>query len=487
MPAQPSFPTDFRAIKSLEGKYKGKTTRPIDLSKLRVKVKPTARKQQEVKTVPMPSPLSVIRTLGGVVANAPQGAYDIATILGPAAVDYFRRSSPSDVVEDVKGGLSSYANYFRENPGEAVTDLIPLAGDAKAFGEMIREASLAREAGDEELARAIESYTLPVVAAGLLPEVGGAVGAAARKLRGAKAAPLAVKNEVKALPAPQKTLALPKPPRSLSPQDYLDLTEAADVKLSGPAARAVTDFVGHEPETYAKRLGTGVGVMSPGRLERAFAVAPESDDLAVQQYLRETFAPIRESLSAISGPAIKLYRHQGPTSYFNDEPAARNVLSWTAQPEVAEAFAGLRDVPRDLDIITEDAIKQAEESIAREGRAAAGGWSFVRNPEYPEYVDLYKNGEYITDTDDIRTFLEDENRYYQETNARLEAERKQKRENIVEAYVPLDDIVWATNRAGQHEFIVRNRPGAPYAIDKKGRLGGSEFNRGGLAVKRKKK
>lgn len=211
MAKQPSFPSDFRAIKSLERKYKGKTTRPVDQSKMRVKVNPTARKQPEVKTVPMASPLSVLRTLGGVVANAPQGAYDIATILGPAAVDYFRRSSPSDVVEDVKGGLSSYANYFRENPGEAVTDLIPLAGDAKAFGEMIREASLAREAGDEELARAIESYTLPVVAAGLIPEVGGAVGAAARKLRGAKAAPLAVKNEVKALPAPQKTLALPKP------------------------------------------------------------------------------------------------------------------------------------------------------------------------------------------------------------------------------------------------------------------------------------
>ena len=194
MPSQPSFPTDFRAIKSLEGKYKGKTTRPVDQSKMRVKVKPTARKQPEVKTVPMASPLSVLRTLGGVVTNWPQGAYDIATILGPAAVDYFRRSSPSDVVEDVKGGLSSYANYFRENPGEALTDLIPLAGDAKAFGEMIREASLAREAGDEDLARAIESYTLPVVAAGLLPEVGGAVGAAARKLRGAKAAPLAVKE-----------------------------------------------------------------------------------------------------------------------------------------------------------------------------------------------------------------------------------------------------------------------------------------------------
>ncbi len=197
MPSQPSFPSDFRAIKSLEGKYKGKTTRPVDQSKMRVKVKPTARKQPEVKTVPMASPLSVLRTLGGVVANAPQGAYDIATILGPAAVDYFRRSSPSDVVEDVKGGLSSYANYFRENPGEAVTDLIPLAGDAKAFGEMIREASLAREAGDEELARAIESYTLPVVAAGLIPEVGGAVGAAARKLRGSKAAPS---------PSPQKII-----------------------------------------------------------------------------------------------------------------------------------------------------------------------------------------------------------------------------------------------------------------------------------------
>lgn len=184
MPGPFDFPTDFRVIKALENELKpakGRMTDPVDQSKMRVKVKMRPRPQPEIKTVPMPSPLSTVKTLGGIVTNAPQGAYDLATTLGPMAVDYFRRSSPKKVLADAKSGLGSYANYWRENPGEAAVGLVPLLGDAVSFGEMTREAALARDAGDEELARTIEGYTLPVFAAGLIPEVGGAVGSVARK------------------------------------------------------------------------------------------------------------------------------------------------------------------------------------------------------------------------------------------------------------------------------------------------------------------
>jgi len=307
-----------------------------------------------------------------------------------------------------------------------------------------------------------------------------------------KAAPRTLGQIMGTLPpearAPRRTVpALPKPTAPLKPEHYVPLTEQADVRLQGPAARAITDFVGHEPETYARGLGTGVGIMAPDRLERAFAQNPASSDFEVQRYLQQAFEPVGSRLREVSGPAVKLYRHQGPTSYFGAEPKARNVLSWTAQPEVAQAFAGLQNIPKTPDMFAEDAIFRAEQAMAKTGRAQAGRWSFERNPEYPEYIDMYRDGEHITDTDDLRKFLEDENRHAAEVAARYAAEREQKAKNIFEAYVPLEDIVWATNRAGQHEFIVRNRPGAYYAVDKKGRLGGSEFKSGGLAVKRKKK
>lgn len=171
MPTQPSFPTDFRALKSLEGKYKGKTTRPVDQSKLRVKVRPTARKQQEVKTVPMPSASGMLRTIGGIAANAPSALADLAVSVPKAAYDYARTTSPSGVLRDVKSAASDFANFVRENPGEAFVETV--AGTPKAAGEMLREATLARDAGDEERAAQIEKLAVPMLLGSLIPGLGG--------------------------------------------------------------------------------------------------------------------------------------------------------------------------------------------------------------------------------------------------------------------------------------------------------------------------
>lgn len=212
MPTQPSFPTDFRALKSLEGKYKGKTTRPVDQSKLRVKVRPTARKQQEVKTVPMPSASGMLRTIGGIAANAPGALADLAVSVPKAAYDYARTTSPSGVLSDVKSAASDFANFVRENPGEAFVETV--AGTPKAAGEMLREATLARDAGDEERAAQIEKLAVPMLLGSLIPATRAAKGAgkvakaeerAARK----KETSLAAKGEKEApaKPKAEKPLA----------------------------------------------------------------------------------------------------------------------------------------------------------------------------------------------------------------------------------------------------------------------------------------
>lgn len=175
MAKQPSFPSDFRAIKSLERKYKGKTTRPVDQSKMRVKVKPTARKQPEVKTAPMPSASGTLRTLGGIAANAPSALADLAVSVPKAAYDYVRTTSPLGVLSDVKSAASDFANFVRENPAEAFIETV--AGTPKAAGELLREATLARDAGDEERAAQIEKLAVPMLLAAAIPGGRAAKGA----------------------------------------------------------------------------------------------------------------------------------------------------------------------------------------------------------------------------------------------------------------------------------------------------------------------
>lgn len=205
MPSQPTFPSDFRALKSLEGKYKGKTTRPIDQSKLRVKVRPTARKQQEVKTVPMPSASGTLRTIGGIAANAPGALADLAVSVPKAAYDYARTTSPSGVLRDVKSAASDFANFVRENPGEAFVETV--AGTPKAAGEMLREATLARDAGDEERAAQIEKLAVPMLLGALIP--GGRAAKGAGKV--AKAEERALLKKEASLAAKGEETAIAKP------------------------------------------------------------------------------------------------------------------------------------------------------------------------------------------------------------------------------------------------------------------------------------
>ena len=175
MPGPFDFPSDFRA---LERKYKGKTTRPVDQSTLRVKVKPTARKQPEIKTVPEPSLGGTARTIMGIAQAAPSALADLAVSVPKAAYNYVRTSTPGEVVADVKRGAGNLIDYVTENPADAFVETV--AGTPKAVGEMLREATLARDAGNVARAEQIEKFAVPMLLSAIIPG-----GRAAKGARGA--------------------------------------------------------------------------------------------------------------------------------------------------------------------------------------------------------------------------------------------------------------------------------------------------------------
>lgn len=154
-------------MQRLRQTYKGKTTKPVNIDRYKVDAKPRAKPQPKLKVAPMPSIGSAAQSVLGALRNAPQGLADLAVALPTAAYDYVRTSTPSSVAGDIKRGVTSAVNAVRENPGETFADLV--AGGAKGTGKMLREASLARDAGDEERAAQIESLAVPMLLASLVP------------------------------------------------------------------------------------------------------------------------------------------------------------------------------------------------------------------------------------------------------------------------------------------------------------------------------
>ena len=140
-----------------------------------------------------PSWKSLGQSAIGAVKGAPAGAARAVTEGIPAAYNYFRTSTPGEVLGDVQNLGMNIADQFRADPIGTTLDFTPFVGDAKGVGDMLREAALARDAGDTETAAMLESRVAPVAAAGFIPEAGAlAVNAARKGLRAARSAGSAV-------------------------------------------------------------------------------------------------------------------------------------------------------------------------------------------------------------------------------------------------------------------------------------------------------
>lgn len=200
--ARDPFKVSPSEVKKLRETYRGRTLKPIDPETFKVDAKPRAKPQPKLNVVPMPSMRSAARSVLGMLKSAPQGIADLAVSVPSAAYDYIRTSTPGDVVEDVKGGVTSAVKAARENPGEAFADVT--VGGAKGAGELLREASLARDAGDETRAAQIEKFAVPMMLAAMVP--GG------RKVKG-----IAAKAEGRAARAATEEAAAGAVPKTKRP------------------------------------------------------------------------------------------------------------------------------------------------------------------------------------------------------------------------------------------------------------------------------
>ena len=263
-------------------------------------------------------------------------------------------------------------------------------------------------------------------------------------------------------------------PQIADPTEIAAVIDAADMNLPPLAQDAITAFTAIPANAFQSGKDGG-GIMSATALERA--VRGEDTELATA--LETSFAPVREQLREAVGDTIRLYRAQLPVDTTRGVVASgmpadgtRAVLSWTTDPDVADYFAGVR---RTRALFTDEQIDEAVRVYEETGEVKLPGTEKVLRGlnEYIGFdgkprtsIDIYDGEEFITDTDSVRSYMEEMN----DSRAEAAEAEARKRERIVSAEVALDDVVWVTNRGGQSEFMVRNDPAGSVYIDPTGQL-----------------
>ena len=246
-----------------------------------------------------------------------------------------------------------------------------------------------------------------------------------------------------------------------------DLVKHADETLEDPAAYAVTSFVGVEHN--ARDIGTWGGIMQSRRLEDAYGPNPSEEGIKIRKQIEAAFAPVKSALKHKFGNSITLYRGQNDT---RDNP--RFTLSWTSDPRVAAHFAGIEPWEMKLNPITDQEISAALKQYNTTGKVKWHGKTYVKtdtptdDPDLDEYYYeiLDRNGEMLTDGDDLEHQFREDQQHYQE----LLDKKQAKLARILTAHIPVDDIIWITNRAGQSEFILHNKSGKSGYVDTTGKL-----------------
>jgi hypothetical protein len=148
--------------------------------------------------------------LGSALRRAPKGVAPVASVLGGMG-KFLGKQALLSVQDRVLGGnaayqhitdspgLQAWSKHAVEHPVNEMLNLVPLVGDVKSVGEMMKEAVQARRRGDIDTAEQYEAMLLPGAAAGLIPEAGavmlrGVKGALKPAARGFRQGGLAVKK-----------------------------------------------------------------------------------------------------------------------------------------------------------------------------------------------------------------------------------------------------------------------------------------------------
>ena len=268
--------------------------------------------------------------------------------------------------------------------------------------------------------------------------------------------------------------SLPKPPKAISPEERtaaaIKIIDAADATLTDELNNIVTQFVAHD--RGAKLKGEASAIMNAGPLEAL--ARGETPELA--KAMEEAFKPVKEELRLLYGDRVPLYRVQYPVSdnvaVSFPKDGKRAVLSWTADEQFAKHYAG---VAKELVRFDEETILRLAADFEKTKEISIPGTSYRLkfNSQYKNFsgdlvdsIDIFDGNEHITDTESVHEFLTSLNEQADELIAR----NKVKEARILMAEVPLDEIIWATDRAGQLEFLVKNDEAGALFVDKQGKL-----------------
>lgn len=170
----------------------------------------------------------------------------------------------------------------------------------------------------------------------------------------------------------------------------------------------------------------------------------------VAQEIEAAFAPVRALLPGRVSLVRGIVKQGQFTSWQNG-----NLESWTIDEEVAQVFAGLRDVGSRRsfvsDVRSEEEIDAIVAKYEATGFVRVDGKYYVRNKEHPKFYNIYSSSKnYITDGDDLKKDLSSDSDWRAKANAEYEAKAHIFREDI-----DRDRIVWITNNLNCKEFIVR--------------------------------
>jgi len=231
--------------------------------------------------------------------------------------------------------------------------------------------------------------------------------------------------------------------------------DKADDELEGPAEALVSKFIGGT-KTDLRSMGFGVYAYEP--LEKA-----HKENSQAYRDLEKAFQPVKDVIHREFGNSITLFRSEATRKASGDDKHGRTLLSYSSNPKYVEAHATGRPV-KNLDVPTKDEANKAVADFRKDGEVTikwngVGKKRIVTDPDgegQPDGKDWASvmDGEEIEFGDLIQDVIDG---YYKDSLEWAET-TKQKLGGVVVEEVPIDDIVWVSNRAYQSEFIVANKP-----------------------------
>jgi hypothetical protein len=231
------------------------------------------------------------------------------------------------------------------------------------------------------------------------------------------------------------------PLESVSPEDWIPNPKSVVAALKASPAlfglgTAATRAFGREivPEVLkaeqrlspkAKQFSNNWN-MNWNRGQREFIESPEGHEIDA------AFDPVREKIRRIYGNTMPLFRgERGPSN------PDKVLFSWTPDRQLAQQFAS--NSSKFPTPITDEAIAEAVRNYNRRGFTTFGNAAYKRNPEYPEYANIFdrRSGQLVTDTDNLEKHLLGEQKDRAEYLAKLLSKG-----TLHEADVPVESMFW---------------------------------------------